>query len=489
MRNFTICSLFLCICFLNLFCRKPSADNQSQTPFLTSDKKTISEIASSGYDTIKVNSSADWSVINLPSWTNTSTMNGSSGLTMVVIQYSANESTKERAGDINIKCSDNSVAMLSIHFSQAAASFFLTSDKTDFSEDPAGQMDSVTITSNCSWSFDAPAIESGITADKTSADAGTTKVHFTVSPNKTTTQKANDIKIQSTNGSALFVTLHVTQDINNQHSSSTLPGNSPHTFGISFVYDNKIYYGLGTDATGNIYSYNFDVYDPQSNSWFKSIPIGSGMHPSKYASCFALNGIIYMGSGAYNNTDDWWSYDPSKTGDNAWKQVQSFYDYKFGGVAFTVNNKAYAGIPSKDASLFQFNPGVNNGLGEWVKLNGLNFPAVSYSSQIVINNNVYIIGGQMGSETVSNCWKFDPVAKTIIQMATAPIKFKLSPSFSLNGKGYILTNGTVYEFDPDLNKWSTLMNTSDFTGVYNAAVINGVPYAWTLDGTVYKLKL
>jgi len=197
-----------------------------------------------------------------------------------------------------------------------------------------------------------------------------------------------------------------------------------------------------------------------------------------------------MGSGAYNDPKDWWSYDPSKTGDNAWKQVASFYDYQFGGVAFTVNNKAYAGIPYKDGSLFQFNPAVNNGVGEWVKLNGLNFPAVLYSSQIVINNNVYIIGGQTVTETqTSNCWKFDPVAQTISQMANAPVKFRLSPSFSLNGKGYILTNGTVYEFDPNLNKWNTLMNTPNFTGVYNAVVINGVPYAWTLDGTVYKLQL
>ena len=491
MRNCTICSLLLSICFLNFYCSKPSSDSQSENPYLTSDKKALSEIASAGSDTIKINSSTDWSIINLPSWINASTMNGSKGVTEVILQYSANEFTNSRAGDISIKSSDQMLEVLTIHFSQDAASFYLRADKTEFLEDPAGQMDSVTITSNCSWTFDPPSAQSGIVADKTSGDAGTTKVHFALAANKTSIQRITDINIQSINGSALSINLHFTQDISNQtSSSSTLPGNSPHTYGISFVYDNKIYYGLGVDASGANYSTSFDVYDPQTNLWSNNIPIASSMHPSKYASCFIMNNIVYMGSGAYNNTSDWWSYDPSKTVDNAWKQVASFYDHYFGGVAFTVNNKAYAGIPYKDGSLFQFNPDVNNGLGEWVKLNGLNFPAVLYSSQIVINNNVYIIGGQTNTETItSNCWKFDPVAQTITQMASAPVKFKLSPSFSLNGKGYVLTNGTIYEFNPDQNSWKTITTSPVFTGTYNTAVINGVPYAWTLDGTVYKLKI
>ena len=490
MRNFTICSLLVSICFLNLFCTKPTASNQSETPFLTSDKKSISENALAGRDTITINSNTDWSIVSLPSWMNASAMNGSNGQTPVVIQYSANESILMRSGDISIKSSDNSQDLLLIHFSQAGASLFLSADRTDFSENPAGQTDSATITSNCSWSFDPPSISSGITADKTSGEAGITKVHFTTVANNSSSIKVNDIKIQTTNSSSQYVTLHFTQNINSQSSSSTLPGNSPHTYGVSFVYDNKIYYGLGVDATGKTYSNNFDVYDPQSNLWYKIIPIASGMHPNKYSSCFMLNNIVYMGFGTYNNPTDWWSYDPSQIGDNAWKQVASFYDHYFGGVAFTVNNKAYAGISYKDASLFQFNPAVNNGLGEWVKLNGLNFPAVLYSSQIVIDNNVYIIGGQTKTETESsNCWKFDPVTQTITQVANAPVKFKLSPSFSLNGKGYILTNGTIYEFDPVLNKWNTLITTPQFSGVYNAAVINGVPYAWTNDGTVYKLKI
>ena len=489
MRNFRICSLLVSICFLNLLCRKPSTDNQSLTPFLTVDKKTISAIASSGYDTIKVNSNTNWSIINLPSWTNASIMNGSNGLSTVVIQYSANESTNARAGDINIKSSDNTIDMLSVHFLQAGASFFLTSDKTIFTEDPAGQMDSATITSNCNWTIDQPSSQSGIVVDKTSGDAGTTKVHFTQAANNTSTEKITDIKIQASNNST-SINLHFTQGINNQSFSSILPGNSPHTYGISFVYDNKIYYGLGVDATGKIYSYNFDVYDPLTNFWIKNIPIGSAMHPSKYASCFAVNGIIYMGSGAYNNTTDWWSYDPSKIGDNAWKQVTSFYDHYFGGVAFTVNNKSFAGIPYKDGSLFQFNPAANNGLGEWVKLNGLNFPAVSYSSQIVINNKVYIIGGLTTSaDSTSNCWEFDPALLTIKQMSNAPLKFTLAPSFSLNGKGYVLVNGSIYEFDPILNNWKFLNSTPTIRGTYNAAIINGVPYAWALDGTVYKLKI
>jgi Uncharacterized protein conserved in bacteria len=489
MRNLKICSLLVSICFLNLLCTKPSASTQSENPFLKSDKQSISVNALAGRDTLTINCNTDWSIINLPSWTNASTMNGSKGETTVIIQCSANESTNQRAGDITFKSSDNSVDQLNVHFSQAGASLFLSSDKTNFSENPSGQADSATITSNCSWSIDPPSAESGIVVDKTSGDAGTTRVHFNLAANNSSSQKITDLKIQTTNGSA-SLNLHFIQDINSQISSSTLPGNSPHKYGISFVYDNKIYYGLGIDEVDNIYSYNFDVYEPQTNHWTKSIPIALAMHPNKYSSCFILNNMVYMGFGTYKNPTDWWSYDPSKTGDGAWIQKASFYNYGWGAIAFTVNNKAYAGIPYKDGSLFQFNPTANNGLGEWVKLNGLNFPAIMYSSQIVINNKAYIIGGQTTSgDSTSNCWEFDPTMLTIKQKANAPSKFTLAPSFTLNGKAYILQNGSLYQFDPVLNSWTFIYSTPFIRGTYNAAVINGVAYAWTNDGTVYKLIL
>ena len=481
------------ICCINLLCRKPTIANQIEKPFLTSDKKNISEFSLAGRDTITINSNTDWSIINLPSWNNASLMNGSKGQTAVIIQFPANESTKERAGDIIIKSSDNSVDKLTVHFSQAGATLSLIADKTDFKENPAGQIDSVTITCNSSWSFDPPSIESGITVDKTSGEAGTNKIHFIVSPNNSSLSKVNDIKIMAGNGSAFFVNLHFTQDINTgwtKISSATLPGNSPHTSGISFVFDNKIYYGLGVDATGKNYSYNFDVYDPQANLWYKSIPLGSGMHPNKYASCFILNDIVYIGFGTYNNLTDWWAYDPSKNGDAAWKQIASFYINWWGGVAYTLNNKGFAGIPFKDGSLFQFNPAINNGVGEWIKLNGLNLPAVMYCSQFVINNKAYIIGGQtISGDSTSNCWEFDPASLTLKQIASAPAKFKFSPAFSLNKKGYVLANGSIYEFDPVSNNWKFINTSPVIKEIYNAAVINGVAYAWTPDGVVYKLNL
>ena len=66
-----------------------------------------------------------------------------------------------------------------------------------------------------------------------------------------------------------------------------------------------------------------------------------------------------------------------------------------------------------------------------------------------------------------------------------PVSFSNAPSFALNGKGYVLVNGSVYQYDPAADIW-TLTNTTPvvFDGVYNAAVVNGIAYAWTKDGTV-----
>lgn len=560
------------ICFLNLVCKKPDSNNQSELPFLTADKKSISALALAGKDTLSVNSNTNWSVINLPSWANASTMNGAKGNTAVIIQFSANEATSERAGDIVIKSDENSVDLLTIHFTQAGSALFISVDKPTLNENPSGQIDSITVSSNCSWTLDPPSNETGIKPDKTSGVSGITKIHLTIAANNSDQLKTADLKINGQGGSATPINIHLTQDINYQFtgfkpleaaegdtiiiqgifnsgpvvylnnaplkvvstssyqlkavlpsgissgfltvknndktfvssvpltitnnnnwtkiSYSTLQGNEPHKYGVSFVFNNKIYYGLGIDATGSNYSYNFDVYDPQTNLWSANVTIPSAMHPRSYASCFVTNNIVYIGLGAYNNTSDWWSYDPSKTGDNAWKQITPFYKNYFGSIAFTVNNTGYAGIPYKDGSLYQLDPSKYNGLGEWIKVNGLTFPAVLYSSQFVIKNKAYIIGGQIPSgDSTSACWEFDPVAFTLKPMANAPAKFRFAPSFSLNNKGYILAVGNIYEFDPDQNVWNKIASSPVFSGVYNAAVINGEAYAWTLDGDVYKLKL
>jgi hypothetical protein len=269
-----------------------------------------------------------------------------------------------------------------------------------------------------------------------------------------------------------------------------LPGNKPYTYGVSFVYNNKIYYGLGIDATGVNYARDFKIFDPQTGLWSQGPSIPFIMSPRRYASCFTLNNMVYIGFGAYNNQADWWSFDPSQSGDGAWKQVASYNRPGFGGVSFSVASKAYAGIPYVDGIINQYDPTFNNGLGSWMAVAQGQFPSVLYSSVFSIDNYAYIVGGQSRSASAtSTTWLFDPFLNTVKPVANAPVVIKDAPSFSLNGKGYVLVNGSLYQYDPSVDKWTFINSTPVFTGVYNAAVVNGIAYAWTTDGTVYKLAL
>jgi len=275
-----------------------------------------------------------------------------------------------------------------------------------------------------------------------------------------------------------------------QVSKNILRGNSPYTNGISFVLNDKIYCGFGNDVSGNIYANDFQIFDPATGIWSQGPLISSHMHVNKYLSCFVCNNIAYMGSGTVNNLTDWWSYDPSQAGDAAWKQNAFYYESGWGGVSFSVNNTGYAGLLYNDRAISRFNASANNGIGSWSPVTNYLFPGLHYSSTIVINGYAYIIGGynEFGIST-SGCFQFDPSSTNVTAMANAPVSFAFAPSFSLNGKGYIIINKKTYEFNPVMNSWTTLFTSPDIVGVYNSAIVKGNAYAWTADGTVYQLKL
>jgi len=286
-------------------------------------------------------------------------------------------------------------------------------------------------------------------------------------------------------------------------------GANLHLDGVSFVLGNKIYYGLGYKAisfAGSVYTadYNTDfrIFDPVSKTWSAGPTIPSAMAPRANASCMVSNGKAYIGGGTDTLTD-WWEYDPSLTGDAAWKKIPS-PDYPLGGgyvVAATANNTAYFGAPS--GALYQF-----DATGNWLKTKITIFYDSRGGSCFLLGGYLYIIGGHytgVGSfpQIVSTGFRYDlSNGQSSFGSGTFPFPIFGQPTFNLNDKQYILYNGSTYLFDPIANKWTDLLikapvfkgigfphgnaglNASAYT--YNVAVINGAAYAWTPSGQISR---
>jgi hypothetical protein len=353
---------------------------------------------------------------------------------------------------------------------------------TSFSpaELPAGSTTPIVI----SGTFDPNATPivtvNGVTATVTSHDATTITITL---PSTATTGK-----ISVSFGGATYTSAN---DFIITRSWVQIPGSQStfsYTGSVSFVYNNKIYFGLGNNF-GSGYNKGFKIYDPQANTWSQGPLIASTMNGRAGAVCVMINNKVYIGLGNEGfNQSDWWEFDPSKTGDAAWRQLTSHPLAADGGIAFNLNGILYAGIPYQDGSIYQFDPVANSGKGSWQKMLPGSFPKVKNSSFYTINNTAYIVGGTNTSQNnVPYNTRFEPSINTAGSILDLPLNAANAPAFSLNGKGYIVTNGATYEYDPAGNTWKKLDGTSpNVSGVYNAAVINEVVYVWEANGTMYK---
>ena len=78
---------------------------------------------------------------------------------------------------------------------------YINVDKTSLTELPAGQKDSILLTSNMNWTLSIPSSANWITADKTTGSMGSTKVIFTTLENTGNLPRSVEINIASSNNS------------------------------------------------------------------------------------------------------------------------------------------------------------------------------------------------------------------------------------------------------------------------------------------------
>lgn len=118
--------------------------------------------------------------------------------------------------------------------------------------------------------------------------------------------------------------------------TSTYPGTPAYTT-CSFTANSKAYIGIGFPLTNEIWEFN-----PSTNTWASKASFPGTQRQN--ASAFGINGLGFIGGGAYDPViayDDLWSYNPIT---NMWDSLTTIPGGgRFAALEFTLNNKIYIG--------------------------------------------------------------------------------------------------------------------------------------------------
>ncbi|MDF2189028.1 IPT/TIG domain-containing protein [Paraflavitalea sp. CAU 1676] len=264
--------------------------------------------------------------------------------------------------------------------------------------------------------------------------------------------------------------------------------------GMSFVYNNKIYIGLGRNGSGNLNN-GFQIFDPSTKTWSPGATLPGFVNARALPSFTMLNNKVYIGQGNASSgaRNDWWEYDPSVPGDAAWISKTYFPVAGYGGVGFTINNRVYNGNFYHGSGIYEYITATNT----WSLSVARDYTVQSalYSTYFVLNNKCYIGGGlTSGLGYTQKMYVFDPANASLgvkeLTGVSMPFTVQSSAStFVMNGKAYALMQAYMYEFDPaaaPASAWKTITTTPESIPESSAAVIGGIAYCWGPDGIVYK---
>lgn len=99
-------------------------------------------------------------------------------------------------------------------------------------------------------------------------------------------------------------------------------------------------------------------------------------------------------------------------------------------------------------------------LNSWVQIAPLNQNRLGHGS-VTLNNEVYVIGGAIGSSSLNSCEKYDANSNTWTFIAPMLLAREFSGVAVLNGKIYVCggcdrveTTNTMEVYDPTTNEWN-----------------------------------
>ncbi|WP_425391041.1 BspA family leucine-rich repeat surface protein [Ekhidna sp.] len=240
--------------------------------------------------------------------------------------------------------------------------------------------------------------------------------------------------------------------INDAGQSCSLESLDGRSAAISFIINEKAYFGLGTNSD-TTYTDLFEI-DPVTNA-IDLLADFPGTARSEAVS-FVIEGKAYVGSGRDkdgNLLKDFYSYDPTL---NEWSQIADLTgEARSSAIAFVLNNEGYIGTgrgaSSELSDFWKYNPTTNS----WEEITGFTGDARQEAVAFVVANKAYVSGGVAytgGTTQFSDVQEFDPSSGSWTEKIFADIDLNINSasSFVLKDKAYIAYGNqeSIISYDP-----------------------------------------
>jgi N-acetylneuraminic acid mutarotase len=200
----------------------------------------------------------------------------------------------------------------------------------------------------------------------------------------------------------------------------------------SAVLNSKIYVIAGFDS-GGASTTTVEVYNPATNSWASAQPIPIANNHNNAA---VAAGKLYTFGGVSNAA---FVYDPAL---NTWSPVASM-NFQHGGTAAVgvINDKIYVGGGNgggmQQSELEVYDPVANT----WTNLAPMSVPR-NHTGGGVINGKLYVVGGRDSADAPTALEVYDPQSNTWTSLAPMPT--------ARSGIGVGVVNGELYVFGGEI---------------------------------------
>lgn len=276
------------------------------------------------------------------------------------------------------------------------------------------------------------------------------------------------------------------------------PGASVFPSGLSFVYNNKIYWGF-TGISFAESQADYVVFDPSrpGDGWVLQSPPPADMAPAKLQHAVALvhDNKVFIGTGlSPNATNTWWQFHPET---NTSTRLTDYPEATAGALSFVVNNTMYVGFGGNNKTLYRFDPAANNGKGNWTPAATATFNSLHMGNAFVLGNDVFLgrVLPAVGQERKA-IYRFNqPGQLTRVNDMPEDIQMNFTPAFTVGNKGYFIVNKRVWEYTPDATggSWRTVISRDDAPVIRHVAVVtvSGVRtiYGWNTSGDLFEFKM
>lgn len=232
-------------------------------------------------------------------------------------------------------------------------------------------------------------------------------------------------------------------------------------YAVAFSIGTKGYMGTGYGTSG--FNNDFWEYDPATNTWTQKANFAGGARQQAVGFSIGTKGYVGTGYDGINSYNDFWEFDPSA---NTWTQKSNFGGgARYAAVGFGIGTKGYIGTGIGAGFLndfWEYDPGTNS----WTQKTNLaglgRYGACAFS----IGNKGYISAGFLSNYALGNdIWEYDQGGNSWTQKASYTLAGRLdAAAASANNRGYIIggDDGSNYlsqvlEYNPVSNTWAQIL--------------------------------